>query len=171
MRSEKERLDFYEKSLDRMNLWLQFVEAKHAAVIAFAIAVLSVIYEEKIDLDSGYKILLSIGYVISISISLASFVPIKRIDTKAEKGEHLETDNMIFWGDICKYSVESYMKKVHREIFGCPDRSSKKEEKFLSEEIIANYRIANRKYMLYRYSIFVAVFVTVLLPIFLLITA
>lgn len=56
-------------------------------------------------------------------------------------------------------------------IFDKPGRSPKKVEKLLAKEIIANARIANRKYMLFRYSIFTLVFVTVLLPIFLFITA
>lgn len=168
---KKERISFYEKSLDRVNAWLQFAEAKHAAAIAFSIAALAVIYEERIELYLSFKILLTVGYVISISISLASFLPIIQIDTESEQGGHLEEDNMFYWKDVCKYSVDSFMERVNREIFDKPGRSPKKVEKLLAKEIIANARIANRKYMLFRYSIFTLVFVTVLLPIFLFITA
>lgn len=168
---KKERIDFYEKSLERVNVWLQFAEAKHGAIIAFAVAVLAVIYEEKIELYHSFKVLLSVGYVISISISLISFLPIFRVDTQTNQGRHLEQDNMCYWKDICKYSTESYVKRVNREIFEKPNRVPRKVEKLLADEIIANARIANKKYILFRYSIFILAFVTILLPVFLMITA
>ena len=37
-------VEFYEKNLERVNYWLQFAEAKNAAVIAFIVAILAVIY-------------------------------------------------------------------------------------------------------------------------------
>lgn len=40
----KDRIEFLEKNLERINSWLQFAEAKNAAMIAFIVAMLAVIY-------------------------------------------------------------------------------------------------------------------------------
>ena len=43
MKVNSEKIEFYEKNLDRINYWLQFAEAKNAAVIAFVVAILTAI--------------------------------------------------------------------------------------------------------------------------------
>ena len=41
---KQKKIDFYEKNLDRVNYWLQFAEAKNAAIIAFVVAALAVFF-------------------------------------------------------------------------------------------------------------------------------
>lgn len=168
---DDKRIAFYEKSLDRVNYWLQFAETKHAALIAFVIAVLAVIHSSDSIMSAEYKITLSVGYAISLGISLFSFLPVYKLNIHINVGEYLEKDNVLFWGDICKYALNDYMIKVNSDIFTGENNNFTKEEELLSEEIIINARIANRKYKLFKYSLFVALFFTILLPVFLIIVA
>lgn len=168
---DDKRITFYEKSLDRVNYWLQFAETKHAALIAFVIAVLAVIYSSDNIINAEYKIILTIGYTISLGISLLSFLPIYKFNIHLKMGEYLEKDNILFWGDICKYTLDDYMFKVNREIFTDKEKTFTKEEELFSEEILINSRIANRKYKLFKYSLFVVILFTILLPVFIIIVA
>lgn len=171
MTDKEDRVEFYEKSLDRVNYWLQFAETKHAALIAFLIAILAVVYSGNSFTNIWYRTILTVGYAISLTISMFSFTPIYKFDINIKAGEYLEKDNIIFWGDISKYSLTDYIKKVNNDIFTMDNENCSKEEKLLSEEIIINSRITNRKYILFKYALYIAIFFTILFPIFLIVLA
>lgn len=76
MTDKEDRVKFYEKSLDIVNYWLQFAETKHAALIAFLIAILAVVYSGNSITNIWYRTILTVGYAISLAISMFSFIPI-----------------------------------------------------------------------------------------------
>ena len=73
MKVNSEKIDFYEKNLDRINYWLQFAEAKNAAVIAFVVAILAVIWTSDYSDNPCMVIIISMLYITSLVISLYSF--------------------------------------------------------------------------------------------------
>ena len=71
---ENNNRDFHEKNLERVNYWLQFAEAKNAAIIAFIVAILAVIFsiEEQNDI---ILVIITTIYVAALVIAIISFYP------------------------------------------------------------------------------------------------
>lgn len=163
--------DFLEKSLDRVNNWLQFAEAKHAALIAFLVAVLAIIYGGDFIDDLIMKTIVAIMYLIALIISITSFYPRYDKNTWQPSGEYNTNDNLLFWKDIAKYSQEDFLKKVYKDFFSIDKNSFSSYEKLYAQEIIANARIARKKYELFQIAVKVVIAATVLIPVFLIIIA
>ena len=163
--------DFLEKSLERMNGWLQFAEAKHAALIAFLVAILAVLYGGDFVSNAIFKMIIAIIYLIALIISIYSFYPKGHMRASESNGSYGNNDNLLFWKDVAKYSVEDFLKKVYKDFMG-KDRTSFEERELLyAYEIIDNARIAKRKYELFENAVKVTIFGTILIPIFLIIIA
>lgn len=184
------RVEFYQKNLDSVNYWLQFAETKNAATIAFVSAVLAIIHSSNIINNEVFKIIITIGYIVSLSISLCSYFPItksipiikkipiiknitttKNFNAFVSDGTYKEKDNYLFWGDIAKYSVDDYLKLVNVDFGGNSENSSTPLEEKYAEEIIINARIAKTKYDLFEFSLKVLVVTTVFIPVFMIIVA
>lgn len=161
--------DFLDKSLDRVNYWLQFAEAKNAAMIAFVVAMLAVIYGGDVINHLVLKIMITVIYVISLLLSVISFYPKYKKNVWICDGTYEVEDNLLFWKDISKYSVNDYLKAVSGKIFQVENERFDLDLRMYAEEIITNARIAKAKYMLFEAAIKFVAFATVLLPIFIII--
>lgn len=161
----KDRIDFYEKNLERVNYWLQFAEAKNAAMIAFVVAMLAVIYSFFSNIIM--LVILSLVYVIALIISTLSMFPKGNMNTNIRDGDYVEEkDNYLYWKDIAKYSKTDYIEKVNKQFFdNNSSETTSRQEFMLAEEIITNARIAKYKYYMFELATKVVIVGTVLIPI------
>lgn len=163
--------DFLEKSLDRVNFWLQFAEAKHAAVIAFLLAILAIIYGGDFIDSFIFETIIATVYLIALVISMFSFYPRYVKDASRKIGNYGNDDNLLYWKDIAKYADEDFLKKVYKDFLAEDKNSFGVSEKLYAQEIIINARIASKKYDLFQMTVKIAIVATVLIPIFLIIVA
>ena len=166
-----DRVEFYEKNLERVNYWLQFAEAKNAAMIAFVVAILAVLssfFEKHLVM----LLVVSIVYLCGMIISICSMFPKGNMNVDEKDGEYKKTDNLLYWKDIAKYSKTDYVETVNQRLFANVNQNTLNDyEIMLAEEIIANARIANYKYSKFDLASKVVIVGTVLVPIFLIIIA
>ncbi|MCM1257859.1 MAG: DUF5706 domain-containing protein [Roseburia sp.] len=165
----QEQRDFLNKSLDSMNYWLQFAETKNAAMIAFVVAMLAVIYGGEVINHLVLKIVITIIYVISLLLSVISFYPKYKKDVWACDGTYEVNDNLLFWKDISKYSVNDYLKAVSGKLFQDENERFDLFQRMYAEEMITNARIAKAKYLLFEAATKFVALATVLLPVFIVI--
>lgn len=168
---DDKKRDFLEKSLDRVNNWLQFAETKHAALIAFLIAILAILYGGDFIDNIIMQTIIAVVYLIALIISIISFFPRYDKDTSHTSGDCINSDNLLFWKDIAKYSEQEFLKRVYKDFWEEDKESFGVDEKLYAQEIIANARIARKKYDLFEKAVRFAVFGTILIPIFLIIIA
>ena len=164
-----QKQEFYEKNLERVNYWLQFAETKNAAVIAYDVAILAVIYSSEIAKDRGQIIVLTLVFALSLSIAFASLFPRYMKNVNIACGAYdMQRDNYLFWNDIAKYSAQDYWQYVNKALWGEETEATVSAmEMMYIGETIANARIAKYKYQLFRKSVIVAIIGTVLIPAFL----
>ena len=157
MKISHDKMDFYEKNLDRIGYWLQFAEAKNAAVIAFVVAVLAVIWTSKLSDNICIATIISVFYIIALIISLYSFYPKdKDLNVNIKIEDYNERDNLLFWSDIAKYSLEDYIKVINEYMQFEKDNKSEIENMYV-EEIISNARIAKIKYQKFKCSVVMSI--------------
>ncbi len=159
--------EFLEKSLDRINHWLQFAETKHGALIAFLIAILAIVCGGDFINNLVLQTIVAIVYLVALIISLLSFYPRYDKDTSRATGKYNDDDNLLFWKDIAKYSEEDFLKKIYKDFFSEDEDSFRKSEKLYAQEIITNARITSKKYDLFRIAVIIAAFGMMLLGIIL----
>lgn len=152
--------EFFEKQLDRTNTWLNFAEAKNAALIAVNIAVIAVVANLFDKVRILTVIMVAVAMVSSL-ICLYSFLP-NLINKPDNKGRSSSTNpNLIYFEDVdaiatADDSVETYIKQVAEKYF--PDKSLDKikSNNFiydLASEIIINSQITVRKYKLFKWAL------------------
>ena len=168
----KEKMQFLEKNLDRMNYWLQFAEAKNAAAIAYITAILIIVCTTGVIPSATWLILITAVYAAGIIIALASFFPRYHVDVYNRDGEYDDKDNYLFWLHIAKYAVPDYIRAVKTKFFEeneaeCYLRS----ETMYAEEIIANARIAKAKYEMFKWVVRCCVIGTLMIPISIIFTS
>lgn len=137
------------ETLNHVNSWLQWAEIKHTAFLAANAAALfgwgSLIQEEtwmNTDaLSKGLCVLSVICLIISIFISIISFLPnMSKNTSKNEK----EEPNLLFYKDCAMCSRKSYLDSF---------TSTHKFQEMFADEIIINSKIATRKYKLFRWTV------------------
>ena len=166
-----DRIDFFEKNLERVNSWLQFAEAKNAAMIAFIVAMLALIYSFFDNIV--ILVILSVVYVIALIISILSMFPKGNLNIDIKNGDYAEgKDNYFYWKDIAKYTKNDYAERVCNHLFpNLNDEAIGKHEMMLAEEIITNARIAKYKYMMFELATKVVIVGTVIILICLIVIA
>ncbi len=163
--------ELLEKSLERVNFWLQFAEAKHAALIAFILAVLAIIYGGDFIDNFIFETITATFYLAALVISMVSFSPRYDKDVSRKIGNYSNNDNLLYWKDIAKYADEDFLKRIYKDFLSEDKNSFKVSERLYAQEIIINARIADKKYNLFQLSVKIAIVATVLIPIFLIIVA
>jgi hypothetical protein len=142
--------------------WLKFGEAKNAALVALnGAAILSLIGAIK-DIGnpaiSYFLVHLTIpGLLIGLGISLNAIRGIMSKSYNPNLNFTDETDHILFYGDIAKYSDTEYLKKLyafHKE--EVPEVYGTLEIEFACQ-IIINARIASRKFKLFNYGLMVTI--------------
>lgn len=149
--------------------WLKFAEAKNLLIITFNSAWLTFYIKKIFDSDITNKnlyIVLSMICIIALIIAFVSFIPKmfkpKFIDKfiKRSIGSISDNDNLLFYRDISKYSVDQYFDAIDKEFF---DESLQNEEsnynyeKTIIKQIIALSNIAYEKYYIFNISIVLSI--------------
>lgn len=176
---------------ENTNNWLNFAEAKNAAVLAFNIALIAAITST--DLLKNYVTIMYIIIAIltlSIIVSILSFVPktnntisdniyistIGKIDKIIERifKEDVK-ENLLFYGYISQLGIDQVDEYIQKMINSYDmdeeDRKITGFEKELAEEIIINSRITQRKYNYFKASIYILIIGMILLLIILILCA
>ena len=151
---------FFEKQLDRINTWLNFAEAKNAALIALNIALIAVM----VNIFSNAKVLTVItvaAAMVSSFICLISFLP----NLTNTPGNNItavgQNPNLIYFGDISNISTsggmtQNYVNAVVDKYFADGPKDKIKADAFivdLASEIIINSQITVKKYQLFKWAL------------------
>ena len=145
-------VEMLETIFSNVNSWLNFAEAKNAALMAFNIVMLAVTWGS--TENAGKNILfygVNLAIVISTIIALKSFKPDKG-KCKEETGVIKENDNLLFYEDIAKYSKESYLialYKKYQDTVKTEDELLKREIDY-ADEITYNAKIIVQKYKCFK---------------------
>lgn len=140
------------------NEWLKFAEAKNAVLItvngAALFAILTIINDNKwLTPYTGIFFILVFGIAISLISSLISFIP-KYKAHKLCNNKCSDNDNIIFYGDIQKYSVGGFLKKLYIKN-GQNQCDFSNFEKDLANQIIINSKIALKKNKQFLFSVII----------------
>lgn len=166
MDTTKDRLDFLQKIFENINHWLDFAEAKNAALIALNIALLAALsaltsYKSAMFLAS----LIMICLIISSLIVLLSFIP--AVSVRSVPGHRSAvTDNLIYYGNISKFAKADYIKAFYRRYWDNSDMDLQEVPKVLEDyfdEILTNSKIAARKQVYFKYGAVIDIFSLVLI--------
>lgn len=147
MHQSEERVELLQKIFENTNHWLQFAEAKNAALIAFNIAVIAAVigsdlYEKNLSLSS----FLVVGVIASTVVTLWSFKPINKELEKA--GESGVKENLLHYAYIATLNRDEYFEKLSEKYWDIANTQSiilSQLEKDYCQEIIENARITVRK--------------------------
>lgn len=176
---------------ENTNNWLNFAEAKNAAILAFNIALIAAITSTDI-LENYVTIMYIIIAILTLSsiVSVLSFVPktnnsfsnkiykhsIGKIDKIIEKifKDDIE-ENLLFYGYISQFEIgqsDEYLQKMISSYdIEEKDRKITGFEKELAEEIIINSRITQRKYNYFKASMYILIIGMILLLVILILCA
>lgn len=156
--------------LGQVNTWLHFAEAKNAALIAFNTAVLSSILEqlsnETCALNVKYLYMIcGIMAIISTVVCLVSFFPNSKANCN-EKGRKEEPAkfNLELYSHIAVLAENKYLIKLYKSYYNIVVNEGElnAREKNIESEIIANSKIAIKKYTLFKVAL-VIIIVTIVL--------
>lgn len=139
--------------LDDVNHWLQFAEAKNAAVVTLNLAIiigLLTIAGTAQDLPEYLTALatfLCAGFAISGLISLASFFPLLNRVALRPKATGAEfTGNLFYFGDMAQTTATRFLARLNRRLGG--GQASSAIDYDLADQIVINSKIAVQKYWL-----------------------
>ncbi len=164
----EERLKFI---FSNVNDWLKFAEGKLAGIIVFNGAILIGIMQISkelgmIDWHIKNAIIVQIySNIISLLVSFWGILPkIKR--NKLNNKNQYQNDNLIFWGDISKYDVDSFTQKFRTD-FQYQEEPTAFEQRII-EQIIQNSKLNVRKNKLFKASLYITLIGLVISLVFLL---
>lgn len=151
--------DLLKETFENVNNWLNFAEAKNAAILAFAIALLAAVGSMEYFTSQRIGFILHVlGTSICMICSLISFLPNQGKDKKREDGCS-EADNLIFYQDIAKYDPKGYLKAVYKRYRGetIDERQMRKIELDFATEITVNAAITVRKYAWFKRAMWIQI--------------
>jgi hypothetical protein len=159
LKSEDLKLDYiFDKIID----WLKFAEAKNGAILAVNSAILFGISRLAISIDIVnnylliYIVLVIVLLASSILVALLSFVP--RLDPPiwVSFPQKPEKVNILFFGHICSLTPKGYLEYFYK-INGLGDNQYSDIDNQLSNQIVANSKIAYIKYKQFSFSIWLTI--------------
>ncbi len=131
---------------ENVNNWLKFAEAKNGAIIALNSALIFGLFQVCQDIKIGNIILIMYVYsahislFISIIIAILSFVP-KLSYQYTSFSKPKDSDNLLYFGDIAKYSEKEYTDKLS----SMADEITDFDKQYISQ-ITTNSKITYVKY-------------------------
>lgn len=162
--------------LGSVNEWLRFAEAKNAGLfsanLALTFGTITIAFGDTVTSQLVQTSLLICAVILGISaiICLISFIPqLSRMKIKLVSNP-METDNLLFFGDIAKYDAKAYIIKLSGLYLNSNTDNTKQLllEKY-ADQIIINSRIAKTKYYIFGVAVVLtAIALTLLLMIFVL---
>jgi hypothetical protein len=143
-----------------INDWLKFAEAKSAALVAGNAALIFgmsrlIFSNETNEIFVAYLIFCSFLCLVSLSICLLSAVPALNMPWDSKPKGITDTDNLLYFGDIAKYSPLAYLNKLAEKI-GNQNEKFSGYQKDLALEIITNSVITQRKFYYFKIAIWIS---------------
>jgi hypothetical protein len=133
-----------------INDWLKYAEAKSATLIAGNGALIWGLVRVSKTFELNY--LLSVTLLISISLCVASLVvclisivPSLSMPWEVKPSGKTDSDNLLYFADIAKYSPTAYLSALEAKL-GLEPSDHSGYQKDISSQIITNAVIANAKY-------------------------
>lgn len=153
-----DKTSLLQQIFENVNTWLHFAEAKNAALIAFDIALLTVIMDSSLPETSILLFsIIIVALILSIIFALYSFKPIDRM---LEKYDNMSLDaNLLHFAYIASLEEEDYIQKLYYYYWGENDKNINdipQLQKDYCHEIIANSRIILRKQKYFNYGFIMA---------------
>lgn len=157
-----------------VNDWLKFAEVKNAGLIAFLIAAISGLLGftasfQQLNQSIKFGLLFCVFFlVVSCLISLFTFSPkLDRLEIIffAKESEILESDNLLFFGDLAKYDADSLTSIIAKKYFEIDLKKPSQIHTDIAEQIIINSKIAVAKFRFFKIAlnfVFLATFIFVL---------
>ena len=140
-----------------INDWLKYAETKSATLIAgngaliFGFSRLSL--SENVNCYVGYYLIFcSFLSLISLSICLLSIIPALNMPWESKPTGRHDSDNILFFAHIAKYSPLSYLTKLSDKL-GEKNVEFTDYQKDIAFQIITNSTITNRKYTYFNAAI------------------
>ncbi|MDO4439225.1 MAG: DUF5706 domain-containing protein [Eubacteriales bacterium] len=143
MENEK-HIELLQKILENTNMWLHFIEAKNAALIALNIAIITALISGISLCESVKLLILTISlFFIAIVCSVISFLPINKKMDKVVNDKIFK--NLLHYAYISTLEADEYLNEIYKQYWNSNNNSVPKIEKDYCEEIVENSRIAMRK--------------------------
>lgn len=150
--------DRLKHTLQFVNDWLKFSEAKNAALVALVAVILSEFSTSLSDETSGWIWWLNALGVWSITaggiLSLMSFIPRLTFKWSQSTTAMSAEDNLFYFGDISKYSAFQYLDALYAA--ENQENQKRKLEADLAGQIVINSKIAMKKYRQFTCAAFAA---------------
>lgn len=150
------------KIFENVNRWLEYAEKKNGLLLTILSLQLALI---KLYVDHNAPNWAFYGSVIGLTFSLIlavfSFFPQLEIPDwlyfwSPTAREKKPADNLLFFGDIAKYSQSEFIKSM--ETYAGMGSSIESIDSDLCGQIIVNSRITNRKFRLFKFAIWAMLF-------------
>lgn len=149
--------ELFHQILDSVNMWLHFIEAKNAALIAFNIALLTALMS---SFQLGFGIILFsfiiVGLLISTILLLISFTPINKTLSKVN-GTDIKP-NLLHYAYIASLETNDYLEKLYDTYGGSLNKKENDDcaiEKEYAEEIVQNSRITIKKQTYFKKALYI----------------
>lgn len=163
--------------LEMVNGWLKFAEAKNAGLIALSGAGIAAILN-LLSSSSNVSVAWMIGLFAGVAllcvgclISLISFLPKTNVTgvLAPDKGEPTDTDNLYFFGHLCKYTPEQMIESITRLYFPNSNQVTflNKNHHDIAAQVIVNSRITSYKLRLFSiatFFVFAGVLAIIIIP-------
>lgn len=153
-------MDIEEKLLDtfnRVNEWLRYAEQKNTGILAFSAAAFAAIIG---FLGSSFKItpewrtglFMGAGLLaVACLLAILSFIPKMKIIFK-DRGAPADTDNLYFYGHLCKYNGEQLVETMARLYYNNDLNLVTRSNIDIATQIAINSGIAVDKYNIFTVS-------------------
>lgn len=155
--NKKTSLEILENTFANINNWLNFAEAKNAALIAFNIAVIAAVLSSE-DILNKNIIFYMVNCILILSSILAmiSFKPDMGNDRKVMQVNN-DSDNLLLFSHIAKYTKEKYLIEMYQKYLNvrkCEEDLTKIELDY-ADEITYNAKITVNKYKWFKRALYV----------------
>jgi hypothetical protein len=147
---------------ENVNNWLKFAEVKNGTIIALNSALIFGLFQtlQKIEIDNIaltiyiYSALASL--FVSIIIAILSFVP-KLSHQYISFDKPKNSDNLLYFGDIAKYTEEQYIYKLSSKI----NEITNLDKEYINQ-IVVNSKITYIKYKQFELAVWfnISAFIT-----------
>lgn len=160
MDNNQKRLNFLKESLERVNSWLHFVEAKNAALAAFQVALLAALpgSGQFCRYDKLFSLIM-LALLAAAAVVLWSFKPINHTMTKPKRGD--VHPDLLHYAYIASLDTGEYLRLLNTDYWQ-DNTPPQRLELDYAEEIIQNARITLWKQMLFKITFYID-FVTILI--------
>jgi hypothetical protein len=141
---------------------VKFAETKNAALLGVNAGTLFVVGQVLAgDKPSGWLLmyigLLAAGSLLSAVTLLLSFLPVTQIPWITRRRAWEAGGSLLFFGEVQRYDTDTYLKELHRSI-GRTDGEPSGLEVMYANQIIANSKIAARKFFYFKVAMWLTLF-------------